>query len=159
MKYIITEDQLKNVKDKILKVNFSIFDNDWDVLQMFLRKRGNPPYVIVDNVDLRDNEDIETLGNLISVEGDFDLRRSSIISLGNLISVGGYLDLGSSNIESLGNLTTVGDSLDLSGTKITSLGNLTYVKEDLEISNTPISEKYSEQEIRKMVIVGGEIYL
>jgi hypothetical protein len=29
----------------------------------------------------------------------------------------------------------------------------------LYLQNTPISKKYSEQEIRNMVIVGGDIYL
>jgi hypothetical protein len=138
MKYIITETQLKKIKGGILKIPFDAFGGDWFVLQEYLNKRGNPHYVIIDDVNLRDSEGIETLGNLISVEGDIDLRRSSIVSLGNLVSVGGYLDLGVSNIKSLGRLTSVGDSLDLSNTKITSLGNLIYVGGTLEISMTSI---------------------
>jgi hypothetical protein len=42
MKYIITEDQLNKVKDKILKLRFDLFDDNWDDLQSFLKKRGNP---------------------------------------------------------------------------------------------------------------------
>lgn len=147
MKYIITEEQLDNLQDKVLKISFSTFGDDWDLLQRFLIKRGNPPYCITDDLDLRDNEEIETLGNLIWVRGNLDLVRSSIVSLGSLISVRGYLDLYRSNIESLGNLTTVGDSLNISETEITSLGNLTYVGGFLDVSNTPIKSLNNLKEI------------
>jgi hypothetical protein len=93
MKYIITEDQLEKVKDKILKVSFNVFDNEWNTLQEFLNRRGNPPYIITDNVSLYGNKEIKSLGNLISVEGYLVLTRTSIESLGNLTSVKGYLDL------------------------------------------------------------------
>jgi hypothetical protein len=152
MKYIITEEQFEKVKDEILKIPFAAFGEDWFVLQDFLKRRGYPPYIITDDVELRDNEEIRSLGNLISVEGNLDLRRSSIISLGNLTSVGGYLDLVDSKIESLGNLTTVGDALDISGTKITSLGNLTYVGDFLEISDTSIESLGNLKE------VGSDLY-
>ena len=74
-----------------------------------------------------------------SIEGDLNFYNTEIESLGNLISVGGDLDLGRTPIE--------------------SLGNLQYVGGDLYLYETPISEKYSEEEIRQMVNVGGEIYL
>jgi hypothetical protein len=68
-----------------------------------------------------------------------DLRRTPIKSLGNLQSVGGYLDLINTPIESLGNLQSVGDTLYL--------------------QVTPLSKMYTEEQIREMVDVGGEIYL
>ena len=71
--------------------------------------------------------------------GDLYLVRTKIESLGNLESVGGYLYLGGTPIKSLGNLQSVGSNLYLVG--------------------TPISKKYSEQEIRKMVQIDGELYL
>ena len=71
-------------------------------------------------------------------EGDLNLLETPIQSLGNLQSVGGYLDLDGTPIESLGNLKSVGGNLDLRG--------------------TPMSKKYSEQEIRQMVQVNGDIY-
>ena len=75
MKYIITENQYKLLteqEEKVLRVPFAVFNNDWDVLQKFLERRGNPPYEITD---------------------DLNLYKSNIKSLGNLTSVGGYLDL------------------------------------------------------------------
>ena len=85
-------------------------------------------------------EFLESKGNpLYSIKGDLDLEKTPVESLGNLQSVGGYLDLGRTPIESLGDLQSVGGNLYL--------------------NDTPISKKYSEEEIRQMVNVGGKIYL
>jgi hypothetical protein len=101
-------------------------------------RRGNPPYSIGGDLDLSGTP-IKSLGNLISVEGDLNLYDTPIRSLENLKSVRGFLYLDSTPIESLGNLTSVGGDLDL--------------------SFTSLSEKHTEEEIRQMVDVGGEIYL
>jgi hypothetical protein len=140
MKYIITEHQYKLLleQDDILRIPFAAFGNNWEVLQKFLEKRGFPPYEITDNLDL---------------------KYSEIESLGNLISVGGFLNLYKSIIEDLGNLTSVGGSLTLHTSKIESLGNLTSVGGNLYLRDTPLSREYSEDEIRSMVEVGGEVYL
>jgi hypothetical protein len=69
------------------------------------------------------------------------------------------LYLRGSEIESLGNLTSVGGRLDLFNTRIESLGNLTSVGGNLGLRRTPLLKKYSEEEIRSMVEVGGEVYL
>ena len=85
-------------------------------------------------------EFLESKGNpLYSIKGDLDLEKTPVESIGNLQSVGGYLDLGRTPIESLGDLQSVGGNLYL--------------------NDTPISKKYSEEEIRQMVNVGGKIYL
>jgi hypothetical protein len=85
-------------------------------------------------------EYLESEGNPpYTIDSDLNLYASNIKSLGNLQSVGGDLDLSSSDIESLGNLQSVGGDLDL--------------------QETPLSEKYSEEEIREMVQVGGDIYM
>jgi hypothetical protein len=47
----------------------------------------------------------------------------------------------------------------LGGTPIESLGNLTSVGGNINLYDTPLSEKYTEEEIRQMVNVDGEIYL
>ena len=54
---------------------------------------------------------------------------------------------------------SIGGSLNLKNSPIESLGNLTSVVGDLDLRETPISKKYSEQEIRQMVNVDGEIIL
>jgi hypothetical protein len=166
-------------KPKILKIpSMEFFNKDWFLLQKFLEKKGNPPYSIRGDLDL-EKTPVESLGNLTSVGGYLNLRGTPIKSLGNLQSIGGYLNLRYTPIESLGslqsvggnlilydtpikslgNLISVGGGLDLEGTPIESLGNLTSVGGSLNLNDTPISEKYSEEEIRQMVNVDGEIYL
>ena len=73
------------------------------------------------------------------IEDEVNLSRTSITSLGNLISVGGDLILFKSKIESLGELQSVGGYLDL--------------------RRTPMAKKYTEEDIRNMVDVKGEIRL
>jgi hypothetical protein len=160
MKYIITEDQLEKVKDKILKVPFVIFDNDWEALQMFLRKRGNPPYIITDDVDLSKAKlkslgslimvqgdltlpayfEFNTFTNLIKVDGNLQLSYSVIKSLGSLRSVGGYLNLSYTSVESLGELMYVGERLNLKWcTELKSLDNLVHVGSDLWIQHSSVT--------------------
>ena len=141
MKYIITEDQYERLaqEEKILELpDLSYFNNDWNSLQEYLKRKGNPKY---------------------SIMGNLELYKTSIESLGNLTSVGGNLNLVGTSIKSLGNLTSVGGNLNLYVTPIESLGNLTSVGGDLNLYGTPISKKYSEKEIRNMVKVDGKIYI
>ena len=148
MKILVTESQYNRIlreekEQKIFRVPGLDFFHEnpwkaWQILQEVLEQRGNPPYTI---------------------EGDLDLRYTPIKSLGNLTSVGGYLDLRDIPIESLGNLASVGGPLSLCDTKIESLGNLKSVGGWLDLRDTPLSEKYTQKEIRQMVDVGGGIYL
>jgi hypothetical protein len=103
MKILVTESQYKKLlkeeekEQKILRVpGLDFFHKNpweaWKILQKVLEVRGNPPYTIDGDLDLRDTP-IKSLGNLQSVGHSLDLMRTSIESLGNLTSVGGYLDL------------------------------------------------------------------
>jgi hypothetical protein len=142
MKIIITENQYKRLfeEEKILTIpGLHYFNNDWNLLMDVLNSRGNPKWRISDSLDLYGNKDV--------------------VDLNNLISVGGYLSLYGANIKSLGSLESVGGNLDLRGTNITSLGELNSVGADLYLSGTPLSKKYTREEIRKMVKVGGGIYM
>jgi len=164
MKIVISESQYKRLieaeeEQKVLHIpSLKFFNDDWFLLQEFLESKGNPPYSIGGDLDLRKTP-IESLGNLTSVGGNLNLRYSPIESLENLTSVGGDLDLYETPIKSLGNLQSIGGFLDLQGTYIESLGNLQSVGGDLYLYETPISEKYSEEEIRQMVNVDEIIYL
>jgi hypothetical protein len=161
MKYIINERQyrlLTEQEEQILRVPFAAFGNDWDVLQRFLERRGNPPYEITDDLDLSGSK-IESLGNLTSVGGYLNLYGSKVKSLGNLTSVGSYLNMEYSKIKDLGNLTSVEGNLNLLRSKIESLGNLTSVGGYLYLRNTPLSKKYTREEIHSMVEVEGKVYL
>ena len=170
---------IKESEESILRIpTLSLFDNDWDLLQRYMEKKGNPKYSIEGGLNLFGTPikslgnlqsvggglnlfgtPIKSLGNLQSVGGNLYLEGTPIKSLGNLQSVGGYLNLYGTPIESLGNLQSVGGYLNLNGTPIKSLGNLQSVGGDLYLRGTPISKKYSEQEIRVMVNVDGDIYL
>ena len=124
--------------EKLLKIPYTVFNNEWDLLQKFLERRGNPRYELVGFVDLSFRDDIFNLGNLVRVDGDLQLSWSSIQSLGGLEYVNGHLSLYSTPIESLGNLKYVGAKLDLAYSSIQSLGNLEYVGDHLLLFYTPI---------------------
>ena len=140
MKIIITEYQHKRLfeeEQKVLRIpDFKIFGNDWDILQRFLESKGNPPYSLGGNLNLVGLK-VESLGNLVSVEGDIYASETPLKSLGSLTSVGGLMNLNNTPIE--------------------SLGNLTYVGGDLFLINTPMSNKWLQ--IKQMINkVGGDIY-
>jgi len=91
---------------------------------------------------------------------DWDLLQKFLELKGNPpYSIGGDLFLTGTPIESLGNLTSVGGFLYLRGTPIESLGNLTSVGDFLDLRGTPLSKKYTEEQIREMVNVDGDIYM
>ena len=162
MKILISENQYKRLFEQEQEVfhipSLKLFNYDWDLLQMFLNKKGNPPYSIGDDLNLVGTS-IQSLGNLKSVGGSLDLRSTTIQSLGNLESVGGDLYLRGSEIQSLGNLKSVGEYLDLRDTTIQSLGNLKSVGGVLMLTDTPISKKYYKEQIRQMINVKGDIYM
>jgi hypothetical protein len=163
MKYIITEEQYRFLTEeeeeqKILKLPGIEYFGSWETMQKFLEKRGNPPYSIDGDLYLEGTY-IESLGNLVSVSGSLNLYDTQLKSLGELKSVGGYLDLQKTEIETLGNLVSVGGYLDLHGAKIESLGNLQSVGGYLDLDETPISKKYSEKVIKRMIHVGGNIFM
>jgi hypothetical protein len=147
-------------EEKLLKIpGLKFFNNDWSILQKFLESQGNPRYSIGGDLSLRYTK-IETLGNLVRVEGKLDLEScQNLESLENLEYVGGNLNLlYCKNLKSLGNLVRVEGDLDLQLCKnLQSLGNLKYVGGDLVLISTPLSEKYVEKEIRKMIKVVGVI--
>lgn len=121
MKIIISESQHKRLfeeEQKVLRIpDFKIFDNDWDALQKFLKSKGNPLYSLGGNLNLV-GLNVESLGNLVSVQHDLYAYDTPLKSLGKLTSVGGLMDLSNTPIESLGNLSFVGGSLVLSGTSL-----------------------------------------
>ena len=164
MKIVISESQYKRLieaeeEQKVLRIpSLKFFNDDWFLLQKFLEKKGNPPYIISGDLTLS-NTSIESLGNLVSVGGGLNLYNTSLESLGNLQSVGGYLDLTGTEIKSLRNLQSVGGYLSLANTPIKSLGDLQSVVGNLDLIDTPLSKMYNEKQIRKMVNVEGEIYL
>ncbi len=132
-------------EQKVLRIpDFKIFGNDWDILQRFLETKGNPPYSLGGNLNLVGLE-VESLGNLVSVQDDLYAYDTPLKSLGKLTSVGGLMDLSNTQIESLGNLSFVGGSLVLKGTPL-------FPKDA-----SPRSKQRMEDMIRRKVYVQGNI--
>jgi hypothetical protein len=128
----------------------AVFDNNYQTVLEFMDTLGNPKFKIAGDVNLSFS-DIESLGNLVEVEGRLDLRGTNITSLPDNLHVGGTLNLSNTKITSLPDNLHVGWSLDLSFTKITSLPDNLHVGGSLYLQYTPISKRYSIEEIRKMI--------
>ena len=148
MKIIISESQHRRLfeeEQKVLHIpDIRIFGDDWDNLQRFLESKGNPLYSLGGNLNLVGLE-VESLGNLVSVQHDLYAYDTPLKSLGNLTSVGGLLDLSNTQIKSLGNLSFVGGSLVLKG--IPLFGK----------DATPRSKERQSEIIRRKVYVKGNI--
>jgi hypothetical protein len=118
MKIIISESQHRRLfeeEQKVLHIpGLKIFGNDWDALQRFLESKGYPLYSLGGNLNLV-GLNVESLGNLVSVQDDLYAYDTPLKSLGKLTSVGGLMDLSNTQIESLGDLSFVGGSLVLNG--------------------------------------------
>ena len=148
MKIIISEAQHKRLfeeEQKVLHIpDIRIFGDDWDNLQRFLESKGNPLYSLGGNLNLV-GLDVESLGNLVSVQHDLYAYDTPLKSLANLTSVGGLMDISNTQIESLGNLSFVGGSLVLKGTPL-------FPKDA-----SPRSKQRMEDMIRRKVYVQGNI--
>ena len=94
----------------------------------------------------------------LHVDGDLNLADSKITSLPAGLQVGGYLNLHGTKIESLPTGLHVVGSLDLRRTPIASLPAGLHVGGFLNLKDTKIAEKYSAEEIRKMIEdTGGSV--
>ena len=87
----------------------------------------------------------------LNVEGSLDLRDTEITSLPDNLTVGGPLVLRDTEITSLPDNLTVGGSLDLSFTQISSLPDNLKVELRIYLKNTPLADKYSKEQIKKMI--------
>ena len=111
------------------------------------------------NLDLR-NTPITSLPDNLKVEGGLFLGGTKITFLPDNLKVVGSLFSSDTKITFLSDGLKVGRNLYLSNTPITSLPDNLQVGGELYLDNTPLSEKYSKEEIRKMVPgVKGNIYL
>jgi hypothetical protein len=104
---------------------------------------------------------ITSLPDNLKVGGDLNLGYSPLTSLPNNLQVKKNLFLYNTKISSLPDNLKVGKSLSLHNTKISSLPNSLQVGGFLDLRKTPISKskKYTEEQIRQMVDVKGEIYI
>ena len=129
---------LKEETEKVLEIpGLHYFPDGIKGLKNFIEKKNIKRWSLDDNLYLSRYED-----NLTWIEG--------------LVSISGNLDLFGTKIKSLDNLQSVDGYLDIKGTQIKSFGNLQSVGYDLYL-NKFLSEKYTDEEIRSMINVGGTI--
>ena len=169
---------LKEETEEVLVIpSLSFFPDGIEGLKNFIQKKNIKRWSFDDKLDLGEYKDdltwleglvsisgsldlgqtqIKSLPNLQSVDRSLDLRHTLIKSLDNLQSVGDDLNLRETQIESLPNLQSVGGYLDLAWAKIKSLGNLQSVGGSLSL-NKYLSKKYTNEEIKSMINVGGSI--
>ena len=105
----------------------------------------------VGNLDLRETPIQRLPDNLKKVGGNLHLSLSKIQELPDDLVVNGDLWLNDTPIERLPKNLKVGGDLWLSRSKIQELPDGLVVKGNLWLDKTPISEKYSKEEVRKMV--------
>ena len=88
--------------------------------------------------------------------GALDLDRTNIRKLPKYLHVTSYLSLNNCNqITELPDNLYVGHNLFLIETSIEELPDNLYVGRKLFIGNTPLAKKYTDEEIYKMVRLGG----
>ena len=87
----------------------------------------------------------------LNVEGDLNFFNSKITSLPDNLQVGGFLSLSNTQITSLPDNLQVRGDFFLRDTKITTLPDNLKVGGGLDLENTPLAEKYSKEQIRKMI--------
>ena len=149
---------LKEETEEVLVIpSLSFFPDGIEGLKNFIEKKNITRWSLDDNLYLSQYEgDLTWLEGLVSISGYLDLEGKKIKSLDNLQSVGGYLDIRNTQIKSLDNHQSVGMFLLLGGTQIKSFGNLQSVGGNLWL-NKFLSEKYTNEEIRSMINVDGNI--
>jgi len=104
------------------------------------------------------NTKISSLPDNLKVEGSLYLYNTPISSLPDNLKVEGSLNLRNTKISSLPDNLKVGGYLDLEYTQISSLPENLKVGGDLYLIGTPLAEKYSEEQIKKMIEEkGGEV--
>ena len=111
------------------------------------------------NLNLMLSRQIKSLGNLEYIGGELDFSYSGLQTLGNLEYVGGDAYLSNTSIKDLGNLKYIGGSLFLVTSKIQSFGNLKKVKGNIILFASPDAKKFTEEEIRQQIDVGGNLIL
>ncbi len=157
MKDLIKKILREETEEVLVIPSLSFFPDGIEGLKNFIEKKNITRWSLDDNLYLSQYEgDLTWLEGLVSISGYLDLEGKKIKSLDNLQSVGGYLDIRNTQIKSLDNLQSVGMFLLLGGTQIKSFGNLQSVGGNLWL-NKFLSEKYTNEEIRSMINVDGDI--
>jgi hypothetical protein len=166
MKIIISERQLRQIIESkeernLLEVNVEYLLNNTSLVVRALKKGVDGIVVGGDlyTIDLETYLVNDLLNNLVKVYGSLDIGgRIKPSSFDKLEEVTDNLYMiFNKDIKSLGSLKKVGKSLVLKGcNNLESFGDLEEVGDDLNISMTKLV-KFSDEEIREKIKVGGKI--
>jgi hypothetical protein len=146
MKFMITEEQFDSMKEKVIKIPFAAFDYNWKLLQEYLKRKNQPLYILIGDVDLR-GQNIKSLGNLMVVYGKLILDEEPVEDLGRLVEVRGFFDLHKTQITDLGMLKKVDGDLDLRKSKLSIIASRKGVERELYM------------ETINNIEINGELYL
>ena len=149
---------LKEETEKVLEIpGLHYFPDGINGLKKFIEKKNIKRWSLDDKLYLAYYYgDITWIEGLVSITSFLNLSGTQIKSLPNLKSVGNFLSLIDTPIESLENLISVGGYLNIRGTELESLPKLQSVGGNLYL-NEYFSEKYTDEEIRNIINVGGGI--
>ena len=167
MKVRNSEEQLRVIiesenKRKLFKVPVDFLMNNTIPILNNYKKKGFDGIVVdgdLYTIDLENDYVNDVLNNLVKVYGSLDIGgRIKPSSFDKLEEVTDNLYMiFNRDIKSLGSLKKVGGSLVLKGcNNLESFGDLEEVGGDLNISMTKLV-KFSDEEIRKKIKVGGKI--
>ena len=110
-----------------LKIPYPAFNNNWDLLQEFLKRNGNPMYEMIGDLILMNQKETYELGNLIRVNGNLKIIHTPIVSLGKVEYILNDLLIYNSPTKSLGNLMYVGGDMDIRFADIESFGCIEHI--------------------------------
>ncbi len=164
-----TNDQLLIISEyKPLSDFFDFFDLGIDENDIF-----NHIKEIKNDINIRNNTNLKSLGQLQKIGGNTNFSKSQITSLGQLQEIGGdalfyesqITSLGQlqkiggdanfyhSQIKSLGQLQEIGGKADFCESQITSLGQLQEIGGDALFRNSKIKD------LGKLKEIGGDVYI
>lgn len=121
------------------------------VLKFIKVKRGYDypvKYKLAHGIPLSEDDDL-------IIDSPFDLKNSEITSLPDNLRIEGYLNLFGSKLVSLPDNLYVRGSLDIEYTNISTIPKNLFVGLRFYIKETPLVEKYSVDDIMKMITDRG----
>lgn len=123
--------------------------------------QGHTDNIKEPDVDLTYTRSISLPDNF-TVRGSLDLSFSKIAKLPDNLKVGVNLILRDTEIKTLPDNLQVGSDLRIFSTKISTIPNNLKVGNDLIANHTPLAEKYTAEQIQKMVedrggYIGGRV--
>ncbi len=120
------------------------------VFEFIKDKRGYDypfEYKLLNNIKLSEED--------LKIKKTLNLSYSNITHLPDDLYIRGYLDLRNSKIIELPDNLYVWSSVNISNTLIDSIPYNLKVELNLILDNTPLSKKYTEKELRKIIIEKG----